>query len=285
MVTSYEHEMCMFVNNIEEMEKHNQDEELFILVKKGSDQKNQTVKCLADLHDNIIIQTFRFVEDPFVIQSLSNYTPLHIEKDLPNATTCTAVSQINVKSSKDSADCCIVGIVQISDTKLVCADFDNKCIKVADVETNTITSRRQLAYHPCDITLLPESRVAVTLSDIMQIHLHTTDGDLDQCGSIAVDGECLGIHWTGNPLLVSYGDPEPTVQVKDLAGRVRKTIQMMHQELLCSNGPDTSHTVLKQLYLGDRLGQKHRHLYHCRGGGPVDIQRTGPEVSCRSYDR
>ena len=136
----------------------------------------------------------------------------------------SSLSHINVKSHEDIADCCVVSIVQISDTKLLCAEYDNKCLKVVDVEVYTITKRRQLAYPPYDMTLLPECRVAVTLPDIRHIHLHTTDGDLDQCASIAADSRCLGIHWTGNQLLVSYWNPVAKVQLLDLAGRVLKTI-------------------------------------------------------------
>ena len=178
-IASYEQEIDTYVNSIKEIEKQNREDDLFILVKKDSDQTNQTVKCLEDLHGNIHIQRFRFVEDPFAIHSLNNYTFIQIDTDSTAATTCRAVSQIKVKSGEDTADCGIVGIVHISDNKLICADFNNKSIKVADVETNTLTKQRQLAYPPFDITLLPESRVAVTLPDIRQIHLHTTEGDLD----------------------------------------------------------------------------------------------------------
>ena len=186
---------------------------------------DQIKRNIKELHGKENIKKFKFVEDPLVIQSLSDYTNIQIDTNWPAATNCTAVSQINVESIKDTADCCIVGIVQISDTKLLCADFANKCLKVTNVETNTITSRRQLTYPPYDITLLHESRVAVTLPGTNKIHLYTTDGGIDQCGSIAVDGACWGIHWTGNKLLVSYALPVPKVQIMDLVGRVLKTIQ------------------------------------------------------------
>lgn len=147
------------------------------------------------------------------------------DSNLPPATVCTNVSQIFAKARQDNEDCVISGIAQLSNTELVCADITNDCLKVIDLDKNYYTNRLELTSSPSDVTILPGSRLAVALSDTKQIQLYKTEGDMDPCGVIDVDGDCVGIHCTGSQLIVSYIKPAAKIQILDLNGDVQKTIQ------------------------------------------------------------
>lgn len=129
--------------------------------------------------------------------------------------------QINVQTTDDKHNCWITGLTYLSPNKLLLADRDNDCIKCVDTTNRAIISSVQLPSYPWDITTLVTDQAVATLPFDKKLQNITTNGGLKLVLSacIEVNGECMGIDFTGDKLVVSFRNPG-SVEILDLDGTV-----------------------------------------------------------------
>lgn len=166
--------------------------------------------------------------------------------------------------------CWAPGILELTETQLILTDWNNSCLKWFDLDSKTITWSWSLKSKPWGITIIPESRIAVTFPDTQQISYFKSDRDLDFCGQIPVDGRCLDIHSSGDKLFVTYICPQPKIQILALTAQVLKEIQSETLDNLfvwpmhCAVSQDS-----KRLYVTDNA----KHTLTC-----LDTAGTGINV-------
>lgn len=149
---------------------------------------------------------------------------IEVQAQSSPATKCISSDTLNIESpeeGKNEISC----ITEFSTTELLFTDMAQRCLALFDITSNTTIKKRVLISRPWDTTMLPWSKIAVTLPHSKQIAFFTADHFLFPCCSIGVFGECRGIQCAENKLVVSFTSPHALVQIIDLSGRVLKTIR------------------------------------------------------------
>ncbi|XP_045208207.2 uncharacterized protein LOC123560030 [Mercenaria mercenaria] len=144
----------------------------------------------------------------------------------------TYLEEINVKAETDTFDCDITGMAMIGTHKLVVTDTDNKSIKSVDTKLKRITSHLNFSSGPWDLTMVHRGQLAVTIPSEKIIQFVLTTGGLTRDRHLKVSGECHGITYRRECLIVSFRSPGK-VQIMNLQGRVLKIInQDLHKTRL-----------------------------------------------------
>ncbi|XP_052783164.1 uncharacterized protein LOC128219394 [Mya arenaria] len=134
----------------------------------------------------------------------------------------TPAVDIPVRSPTDDLICHLSGILHLAGSRLLLADFHNKNVKLVDMQTNNLVSQISLPGCPWDICLLSGDRVAVTLAT-KGIQFLETGGQLALGDHIELDGECRGIAYHEDSLIVSFYNKK--VKVLDMNGRVIRQLE------------------------------------------------------------
>ncbi|XP_060587586.1 uncharacterized protein LOC132743093 [Ruditapes philippinarum] len=71
----------------------------------------------------------------------------------------------NMTFPSDKERSCVSGMVVVSATQMIIADYGNKKIKTIDVGTGTLLSEKTLSSSPENVIKLPQNKLAVTLPD------------------------------------------------------------------------------------------------------------------------
>lgn len=132
--------------------------------------------------------------------------------------------KINAKLLSDKQDCDISGMDMLSEDEIVLADYNNRSVKIIDLNDNTIRDELKLKFHPYDLTVPKENTIVVTLTNTIQVIKKSHILRLED--SIQFDGECYGIASNQNKLFVSFVKPSPKIEVLNLQGDVLQTIDM-----------------------------------------------------------
>lgn len=144
----------------------------------------------------------------------------------------TYLEEINVKTESDTFDCDITGMAMIGNHRLVVADIDNKSLKTVDTKHKKVTSQLCFSSGPWDLTMVHRGQIAVTIPNEKIIQFVLTTGGLTKDRHLKLNGECHGITYRREYLIVSFRSPGK-VQIMTLQGRVLKIInQDVHQNKL-----------------------------------------------------
>ncbi|XP_052783488.1 uncharacterized protein LOC128219635 isoform X2 [Mya arenaria] len=129
----------------------------------------------------------------------------------------TPAMDIPMKSPTHDRDCKLSSMVHLAGSRLLLADFNDHTVKLVDMQTNSQLSKIGVRGQPWDICLLPGDRVAVTLAG-KGIQFLETRGQLALGNRLLVEGDCRGIAYHADRLIVSYYDGK--VAVLNMNGHV-----------------------------------------------------------------
>ncbi|XP_052782950.1 uncharacterized protein LOC128219176 [Mya arenaria] len=104
--------------------------------------------------------------------------------------------------------------------RLLLAESITNTVELVDINTSNLVAKVSLSTGIWGMCLLPRDRVAVSLTDSIQFL--ETRGQLSFGKSIAVDGDCYGVGYDNNSLIVSYKSGR--VEKIDMEGRVLKKV-------------------------------------------------------------
>ncbi|XP_060563881.1 uncharacterized protein LOC132723222 [Ruditapes philippinarum] len=130
---------------------------------------------------------------------------------------------INDKTSSDTKECNITGCAVLNTNKLVLADRNNKKVKL--IENRLVQEEKALASRPIDIAVLSQDLFAVTMPQIKEIVVMTTDDKLSCDRSIKVNRKCYGIDFNQDCLYVTCLHP-PSVIVLNTQGDILNNIPL-----------------------------------------------------------
>ncbi|XP_053389362.1 uncharacterized protein LOC128552360 [Mercenaria mercenaria] len=136
--------------------------------------------------------------------------------------TPTVTGEVSAKSSTDG-ECWITGMVAVAPDTLVCTDYNNYSVKLIDIKSDKITSELKLTDKHWDITYVSDDQLAVTVTDGRKICLLSFRSGLSKIRDLAVNGNCYGIAFSNDRLVVSYISP-PKVEILSLDGKVIQRI-------------------------------------------------------------
>ncbi|XP_052781717.1 uncharacterized protein LOC128218175 [Mya arenaria] len=106
--------------------------------------------------------------------------------------------------------------------RLLLSDCYNRSLKLVDT-ANKLVSQVKLPGGPWDLCLLPGDRAAVTLPWEKKIQFVFTQGNVPLQDVVKVDGECRGIDFCDDNLIVSFTNPVKVV-LMDMKGKVKKSV-------------------------------------------------------------
>ncbi|XP_060600640.1 uncharacterized protein LOC132754066 [Ruditapes philippinarum] len=118
---------------------------------------------------------------------------------------------INVKTSSDKMTCDITGCAVINTNKLVLADYTNKKVKLVSIDNKLVQKEKALDSKPFDIAVMCQDQFAVTMPNIKEIVVMTTDNKLSCVRSIKVDRSCYGIDYNRDCLYVACLYPSSVI--------------------------------------------------------------------------
>ena len=135
------------------------------------------------------------------------------------------MAEICIKTPQDNLDCWITGIAILTPDLLIITDEANKAVKLVDVKIKSVLDQQVLDSSPWDVTSITQDTVAVTLSDNQIIQfLSVSENKLTKKHTVTVDGECLGISYQDDKLVVSFTNPGK-VQILLTNGTVLQTFK------------------------------------------------------------
>ncbi|XP_052780371.1 uncharacterized protein LOC128217327 [Mya arenaria] len=129
---------------------------------------------------------------------------------------------IPVKTSAGTSKCFLTSVALLSGERLLLSDFHNCSVKLVDTTTNKMVSQVKLPGNPRDLCLLPGDRTAVTLPDEGKIQFVSTQENATLLDLVKVDGQCCGIDFCDDNLIVSFYHPVKVV-LMDMKGKVKKS--------------------------------------------------------------
>ncbi|XP_053386202.1 uncharacterized protein LOC123538828 [Mercenaria mercenaria] len=140
----------------------------------------------------------------------------------------SAKEDINVKTETDSQPCVISGCALLSSDKLVLTDYNNKKLKVVNTSLKTVVDEKTLNATPCDVIVLPEDQIAVTIPESEEILIMGTAGQLTTSRSIKIQRRCKGITYHQDHLYVACVLPN-CILILDTKGNVKNIISCQDQ--------------------------------------------------------
>ncbi|KAL4216297.1 hypothetical protein ACF0H5_024023 [Mactra antiquata] len=230
-------------DTLSELNESNQANQLFIQIQEAQRILEEYEDILHSIESQNFLDEYQFIPNQAlndVIQSdnaLGNISS-HNEVRLPSTTEDdtpqrphqrtvikpTEQDEILVKTKEDESHCYITGMTNNQPGTLVLADYNNKCIKVVDVNNKVVTSTLSFGDDkPLDITSVSNTEVAVTIPDSQYIQFVTTSNRLKKSRKINTNGYCYGICYHQDKLIVTYDDPGK-LEILDMKGKVIKSI-------------------------------------------------------------
>ncbi|XP_052778870.1 E3 ubiquitin-protein ligase TRIM33-like [Mya arenaria] len=129
--------------------------------------------------------------------------------------------EISVKTSFDTRDSFLTSMTLLTGDRLLLVDRVNDSLKLVNTPTNKVLSQVKLPGGPWDLCLLPGDRGAVTLLLEGKIQFVSTQGNVTLQDVVKVDGQCRGIDFCDDNLIVSFSSPGKVV-LMDMKGKVKK---------------------------------------------------------------
>ncbi|XP_052811118.1 uncharacterized protein LOC128238862 [Mya arenaria] len=134
----------------------------------------------------------------------------------------TPAVDIPVNSPTDERKCNLSSMLHIAGSRLLLADLNNQTVKLVDMQTRYLVSNISVQGPPWDMCHLPGERVAVTMAR-NGIQFLETGGQLALGDRIELDGDCRGIAYHEDRLIVSYFSGKVTVL--NINGHVLRQMQ------------------------------------------------------------
>ncbi|XP_053399881.1 uncharacterized protein LOC123560946 [Mercenaria mercenaria] len=131
--------------------------------------------------------------------------------------------EINIKTYEDKADCNIIASALISPSQIVLADYQNKCLKMVDIEQRKLSIGHELCSKPVDVAVVSRNLIAVTLPDKQKIQFLTItqENTLTESHVINVNGNVRKIAYQNDKLIIGYIDK---IEILKMNGNVVKTL-------------------------------------------------------------
>ncbi|XP_045213309.2 E3 ubiquitin-protein ligase TRIM71-like [Mercenaria mercenaria] len=158
-------------------------------------------------------------------KSLGKLTAKILEQPCPalKSRTISPQKNIGVKMSSDKNDCYITGIAASFPNQIFLVDYNNRTIKMVDINTQAI-QQLSLDSYPWDITTTTRDKLAVTMQSLRTIQLISYSSNrLSKKNTLNVDGVCYGISYCQGKLAVTFVIPAK-LQIMDLKGTVLTTV-------------------------------------------------------------
>ena len=130
---------------------------------------------------------------------------------------------ICIQHELDKSDPYVLGLALVDDNSLVVVDSCNNALKLIDIHSKKISCFLQMSTMVWDVTCLHNKQIAVTLPDKSMIQFLSTSHGLIKLNKVAVTGNCYGICYSEDKLLVSYRDPG-RLELLNLDGSVCKAV-------------------------------------------------------------
>ncbi|XP_052776660.1 uncharacterized protein LOC128214306 [Mya arenaria] len=224
-------------NNLKTQEKNTI--QLFIEAKRAKQLLEITQTALAEINRQNTIHQYRFKIDSATERLMESNTGLGVVEeeviDTQNALGTQISSfvdltklmfirtaSIPVKFTIDTKVCIISSMLLLPINRLLLADWNNKTLKLVDLQTSSMVSHVSMPGQPWGMCLIQGDRVAVTMSR-SGIQFLETQGQLILSDSILVDGDCRGIANHDGSLIVSYFFGK--VEILDMKGDVIRKIE------------------------------------------------------------
>ncbi|XP_052779620.1 uncharacterized protein LOC128216932 [Mya arenaria] len=146
-------------------------------------------------------------------------------KDSADLSRAKFISQpdISVKTLDNTIDCRLTCVTLLAGERLLLSDCHNRSLKLVDTKNNKVVSQVKLPGQPWDLCLLPGDKAAATLPSKKKIQVVFTQGNVTLQNVVKVDGECRGIDFCGDNLIVSFILPGKVVMM-DMKGKVKKSV-------------------------------------------------------------
>ncbi|XP_052784509.1 uncharacterized protein LOC128220241 isoform X2 [Mya arenaria] len=128
----------------------------------------------------------------------------------------TPAKDILVSTQFYTRNCPLSDMLLLPGDRLLLAECITHTVKLIDINTSNLVANVSVPTGIWGMCLLPRDRVAVSLTDSIQFL--ETRGQLSLGKSIAVDGDCYGVGYDNNSLIVSYKTGR--VEKIDMEGRV-----------------------------------------------------------------
>ncbi|XP_052810704.1 uncharacterized protein LOC128238629 isoform X2 [Mya arenaria] len=133
----------------------------------------------------------------------------------------TRAPDIPVKSPSGTLNCGLTSMLVLPEDRLLIADCNNDIVAMVDLKTSSLMSEVDVPSTALDMCLLPGDRVAVSMG-CMGIQLIETRGKLVLKDTIKVGGDCHGICYHNECLIVSYNGGN--VEKINMEGKVLKKV-------------------------------------------------------------
>ncbi|XP_052815518.1 uncharacterized protein LOC128242416 [Mya arenaria] len=210
--------------------------QLYVTARRGRKELWGMYNSMKKMVDRVNARKYQFTKDADTERLLGSIMGIgtldvagEFRKNIPVPDVSTVTwkngADINVRTPQDQRTCFISGLTLLSPGIFLLTDRGNRCAKLVDATTRTVTSRLELPGRPRVVCALPDDQAAVTLLDKSMIQLMSTkEGQLSRGKEIKVSPGCHGIAYNNNRLYVSY-PYNPRIEVMTLDGLIISTFQ------------------------------------------------------------
>ncbi|XP_045205068.2 transcription intermediary factor 1-alpha-like [Mercenaria mercenaria] len=208
--------------------------ELFMAAKQMKERMITIDTSIKQMFQKGQTQSFMFEPSSEIKQIISSKLPLGklaeeiIKRNTQNKHTLDDMEpqfdgEINIKTPEDKSDCSMIASALISPSQIVLADYNNKCLKMVDIEQRKLSTRHELFTEPVDVAVVSRNLIAVTLPHEQKIQFLsiTQKNTLTESHDINVNGTVRKIACQNDKLIIGYTDK---IEILNMKGHVVKTI-------------------------------------------------------------
>ncbi|XP_060593629.1 E3 ubiquitin-protein ligase TRIM71-like [Ruditapes philippinarum] len=220
-------EMSSTMSMLKSLSDENKRNKLFIEMKhaepqvaKLSDKEKQLAEDIKTDAEIIFIQnekTLNKLKSSNILGTISAY-----RRPCAESAVCVQYErEIQVQPPSDKSRSNILGMVLISTTNMIVADYNNKKIKIINIDTGTLVSEIILSSSPRDVIKLPQNKLAVALPAEKCIQIVSyTDTSLSLDRRIDVGESCYCVAYCQDKLVVGCNFNPGKLVILDLDGNI-----------------------------------------------------------------
>ncbi|XP_060568982.1 uncharacterized protein LOC132727470 [Ruditapes philippinarum] len=215
-----------FLNSLKEAKKQNK---LFIVMKNVT-PRMMTLESeeIQIVQDNMTYDTIQFDRNQKLLDRLKNGEKFGTISTYRKSSEDTEICVNYERSHKvtfpsDKEKSSVIGMVMVSATQIVIADYGNKKIKTIDVNTGSFLSEKTLSSAPWDVIKLPQNKLAVTLPDEKCLQVMSyTDTSLSLDHRIDVGEWCYCVAYSQGKLVVGCNYNPGKLVILGLDGQLKQ---------------------------------------------------------------
>lgn len=139
-------------------------------------------------------------------------------------------TEITSDLDEAKSDCCISGLVIVSRKYIAAIDQLNKSANLIDLVSNKVNHTLNLQSQPRGISRISDDEVVVTIPEKKKLQFLSVspEGQLTRGREVAVNGQCYGIIYLEQQLIVSFIPSlflhKSRIKVLDMDGKELKTL-------------------------------------------------------------